>query len=128
MFVPMLDRMYHPNDCSVRLTASQYVCEDNFEGGGWALVRRVRQGTTWHPATDNLRGTDVYGTASTSTSDSTFSLPFASLITSSETLILLANGMDQEKQPFVCVVCMRISLDATRNSSFWQLQVTGACG
>jgi hypothetical protein len=74
-------------------TASQYVCENNFEGGGWALVRRVRQGTTWHPATDNLQGIDIYGTSGSSTSDSTFSLPFAYLITSSETLFLLANGM-----------------------------------
>ncbi len=89
----MLDRVYSLINCSVRLTASQYFCEDIFEGGGWALVRRVRQGTRWHPATDDLRGTDVYGSAGTSTSDSTFSLPFASLITSSETLFLLANGM-----------------------------------
>ncbi len=101
----MLDRVYSLINCSVRLTASQYFCEDNFEGGGWALVRRVRQGTTWHPATDNLQGTDVYGSSGTSTSDSTFSLPFASLITSSETLFLLANGMEQEKA-VVCLCCM----------------------
>ena len=27
----------------------------------WKLVRSVPQGTTWHPATDGLSGTDVYG-------------------------------------------------------------------
>ncbi len=56
-------------------------------------MRRVRQGVIWHPATDNLRGTDVYGTAGARTADITFSLPFASLITSDETLFLLADGM-----------------------------------
>ena len=76
-----------------RFTASQYFCEDIFEGGGWALVRRVRQGTTWQPATDALTGTSVYGTyAASISSDSTFSVPFASLITSQETLFLFATG------------------------------------
>ncbi len=36
-------------------------CNNNFEGGGWALVRRVKKGSVWHPATDGLRGTSVYG-------------------------------------------------------------------
>ncbi len=85
--------------------ALQYFCEDNFEGGGWALVRRVRQGSTWHPARDNLRGTEAYGVADSSTSGATFSLPFASLITSDETLVLFATGTsacmkDQEYTPF----------------------------
>eukprot|EP00301_Raphidiophrys_heterophryoidea_P009069 c13388_g1_i1.p1 GENE.c13388_g1_i1~~c13388_g1_i1.p1 ORF type:complete len:1190 (+),score=265.94 c13388_g1_i1:32-3601(+) len=30
-------------------------------GGGWQLVRRVQRGYNWHPATDNLEGTAVYG-------------------------------------------------------------------
>jgi hypothetical protein len=30
-------------------------------GPGWILVRRVQAGATWHPANDQLRGTDVYG-------------------------------------------------------------------
>jgi hypothetical protein len=37
-------------------------CADNIDGGGWSLVRRVKQGRKWHPATDGLAGTDVYGT------------------------------------------------------------------
>ncbi len=72
------------------------ICDNDFEGGGWWLVRRVKQGTTWHPATDDLRGTDVYGldgygTSSWDVSTATFSLEFASMI-SSETLFLIANG------------------------------------
>jgi len=31
------------------------------DGGGWKLVRYVPTGNTFHPATDNLAGTDVYG-------------------------------------------------------------------
>jgi hypothetical protein len=72
--------------------AVQYSCEDKFEGGGWALVRRVKAGSTWHPATDSLAGIDVYGTPGSSTSDLTFSLPFLSLITSNQTQFLFATG------------------------------------
>ncbi len=31
-------------------------------GGGWVRVRHVPAGNLWHPATDSLKGTDVYGT------------------------------------------------------------------
>ena len=31
-------------------------------GSGWQLVRHAPAGETWHPATDNLLGKDVYGT------------------------------------------------------------------
>ena len=27
----------------------------------WRLVRHVPEGNKWHPATDQLKGTDVYG-------------------------------------------------------------------
>lgn len=37
-------------------------CQDDIDGGGWSLVRRVKQGRKWHPATDQLAGTSVYGT------------------------------------------------------------------
>ena len=43
----------------------------------WKLVRRVKAGSTWHPATDQFEGTDVYGTYDPShKSDSTFSIAF----------------------------------------------------
>ena len=39
-------------------------------------MRRVKAGTQWHPATDRLQGTDVYGTPSSATADETFSVEF----------------------------------------------------
>ena len=30
-------------------------------GACWRHVRHVPEGYTWHPATDRMRGTDVYG-------------------------------------------------------------------
>ena len=46
----------------------------------WKLVRRVKAGNTWHPATDRLLGTDVYGTYDPSdAADSTFSIQFDTL-------------------------------------------------
>ncbi len=60
-------------------TAPKYYCEDSFQGGGWVLVRRVKQGATWHPADDDLRGTEVYGTYGTPNSDSTFSIAWQGL-------------------------------------------------
>ena len=47
-----------------------------FQGSTWTLVRRVKQGDTWHPATDELAGTDEYGIYGSATSDTTFSIPF----------------------------------------------------
>lgn len=50
---------------------------DSVLGGGWSLVRRVNAGNAWHQATDNCKGTDVYGTASSnSKSASSFSINF----------------------------------------------------
>ena len=47
-------------------------------GGGWQLVRHVPAGNSWHPATDGLAGTSVYGTYQTSlTTSGAFSIPFS---------------------------------------------------
>jgi hypothetical protein len=62
------------------------------EGGGWALVRRVQAGTRWHPATDDLQGTDTYGTPVASDADGTFSRMFSSLIKGDDTEFLFATG------------------------------------
>jgi hypothetical protein len=70
-------------------TAIPIFCESVFEGGSWALVRRVKQGSTWHPATDDLKGTDVYGTYGTATSDATFSIAFASWITPATEILFI---------------------------------------
>ena len=67
------------------------VCETEFQSGGWLLVRRVRQGSVWHPATDRLLGLDVYGTYGSPTSDATFSVAFSSMVTS-DTEFLFATG------------------------------------
>jgi hypothetical protein len=100
-FMACHEHVYISGDCdsssgsqriTCRFLAPQYSCENSFEGGGWALVRRVKQGTKWHPATDNMLGTDAYGTVGTRTSDSTFSVPFASLIKSNNTEVLFATG------------------------------------
>jgi len=44
--------------------------------GVWRLVRRTA-GPLWHSATDDVAGTAVYGRYDTSTSTSTFSVPFS---------------------------------------------------
>ena len=52
-----------------------------FSGRDWYLVRRVPPGQHWHPANDELAGTEVYGTASTDPlgTDPAWSLPFGQL-------------------------------------------------
>ena len=35
---------------------------DSIDGGGWKLVRRVKKGSTWHPASEQLTGVAEYGT------------------------------------------------------------------
>ncbi len=68
------------------------ICENYFQGGGWALVRRVAQGSLWHAASDNLAGTDNYGTPSTPDSLSSFSIPFAGIV-NNNTQLLFATGL-----------------------------------
>ncbi len=47
-------------------------------GDGWKLVRRVQAGSSWHPATDQLRGTAAYGTfVNDPQAAATFSVAFA---------------------------------------------------
>jgi hypothetical protein len=38
-----------------------YPCETSFEGGGWLRVRFQPSTSNWHPASDFLRGFEVYG-------------------------------------------------------------------
>ena len=53
-------------------------CGYHIDGGGWTLVRHVPGGSSkWHPATDNLAGTDVYGDSTTGPmSGEAWSIPF----------------------------------------------------
>ncbi len=67
--------------------------QQSFESGGWALVRRVRSGSVWHNAYDNLLGVESYGiTASRPTADTSFSIPFRSWVSDS-TEFLISSGM-----------------------------------
>jgi hypothetical protein len=70
------------------LISAAFNCAENIEGGGWALVRRVAQGTTWHPATDDLRGTHQYGIYG---GDASFSAYFAFHV-KSDTEVLFTTG------------------------------------
>jgi hypothetical protein len=80
-------------------TFTPYTCESSFQGGGWVLVRRVRpSSTTWHPATDDLTGTQAaYGTYGSATSDATFGIPYSSWVSSSSTEFLFATGRFRQR-------------------------------
>jgi hypothetical protein len=54
---------------------SSVTSPDDVLDGGWSLVRCVSSSEgTWHPATDNLRGSDQYGTYADYRNDTTFTL------------------------------------------------------
>ena len=80
-------------DLSSSSPTPAYVCENTLDGGGWLLVRRVKQGTTWHPATDNLYGNDVYGTYGNATSDASFSIAFAKWVQQTTEFLFITGGM-----------------------------------
>ncbi len=68
------------------------------------LVRRVKQGSTWHQANDNLRGTDVYGTYGTPVSDSSFSVRWQSW---GSELLLTTGKINLEKIFYIqFVICL----------------------
>jgi hypothetical protein len=78
--------------------AFKFYCENVLDGGGWALVRRVKQGTSWHPATDHLAGTQpAYGTYGGPTFDATFGRPYSTWV-SSNTEFLFTSGMPHQLQ------------------------------
>ena len=70
----------------------KFYCDNLVDGGGWALVRRVKQGAEWHPATDNLAGTEpAYGTYGGPTFDVTFGRPYSTWV-STTTEFLFTTG------------------------------------
>jgi hypothetical protein len=73
------------------IAAEVSFCENTLQGGGWQLVRRVRQGFVWHAANDSLNGTAEYGKHDSATSNSSFSIKFGPLSPTAE--ILFATGM-----------------------------------
>jgi hypothetical protein len=67
------------------------------DGGGWALVRRVKQGTEWHPATDNLAGTQpAYGKYGGPTFNETFGRPYASWVTGSTEFLFMTGEAPED--------------------------------
>jgi hypothetical protein len=71
-------------------------CLSTLEGGGWALVRRVGQGSTWSSATDSLVGTASFGVTSSKPVDTTsLSIPFWQWLWPS-TELLFATGYSAE--------------------------------
>jgi hypothetical protein len=87
-------------DLSLSSPSPLYVCDDARDGGGWLLVRRVKQGSAWHPATDNLYGNDVYGPYGKATDDASFSIAFSSWVKQS-TEFLFATGESAYYPPFM---------------------------
>jgi hypothetical protein len=67
----------------------KYNCENTLEGGGWVLVRRVKAGARWHPATDDLGGFDVYGTYGTALSSATFSIAYSTWLKQTTQLLFM---------------------------------------
>ena len=70
---------------------AQHSC-DNIFGGGWLLVRHSYNG--WHQATDNLNGTDIYGTSDNDPeSSSIWSIEYNQYLETGEsTLFMFSNG------------------------------------
>jgi hypothetical protein len=94
----------------------RFYCENQLDGGGWALVRRVKQGTVWHPATDNLAGThEAYGTYGGPTFDETFGRPYSTWITTS-TEFLFTTGT---KQTFCALNSWAHAVKLFGDSSKW---------
>eukprot|EP00937_MAST-01D_sp_MAST-1D-sp2_P000029 g29.t1 len=66
-------------------------CHD-LAGGGWTRVRHVKPGKKWHPATDQLVGTDVYGTAGSD--ESSWSINFESAVPGYDEFLFAYGGCD----------------------------------
>jgi hypothetical protein len=74
-------------------SAMKFYCDTLLDGGGWALVRRVKQGSEWHPATDNLAGTHAaYGRYGGPTFDETFGRPYSTWVTGSTEFLFMTGA------------------------------------
>jgi len=60
----------------------------------WTLVRRVQSGNNWHPATDHLTGTDVYGTPGVETANVTFSVDFETAVPGWDQALMITGDRD----------------------------------
>ncbi len=59
-------------------------------------MRRVKKGSVWHPATDGLRGTSVYGIRNSRINDdSVFSISYSTNVwTGTEFLFMIGEGLE----------------------------------
>merc|ERR1711962_1460490 len=64
------------NGANVYIRTRLDIPANTIDGGGWKLVRHVPAGDKWHPARDQLRGTEKYGKPCGSTCDKAWSIPF----------------------------------------------------
>jgi hypothetical protein len=96
--------LFSPNSFleSFAWAAMKFFCDNLMDGGGWALVRRVKQGSEWHPATDNLAGTQpAYGNYGGPTFDETFGRPYSTWVTeSTEFLFMTGEVIEQRGRMF----------------------------
>ena len=75
----------------VEIFGYDHPCQYKY-GGDWLLVRHAHN--EWHPATDNLKGTDVYGTFDNNPeSNNSWSIQFDNVLESdNSTLFMFSNG------------------------------------
>ena len=67
-------------------------CGFDIDDGGWSLVRHAPNETTWHPSSDRLQGSEVYGVASKGPEgDEAWSIDFESTLPNYDE-ILIASG------------------------------------
>jgi len=67
-------------------------CPSSTVGDGWVRVRHVISGNNWHPATDRLAGTDVYGTEGVDTAD--WSVIFANKVSNYDQFLFATGDCD----------------------------------
>jgi hypothetical protein len=74
-------------------------CNNAFEGGGWALVRRVNKGNTWFAANDNLRGTAEYGVQNSRINDdSAFSILYSTNVWAGTEFLFMIGTIQRSSQ------------------------------
>lgn len=56
-----LDGKIYNSDNSIWINEVGWYPKIDIDGGEWTLVRHVPTGNKWHPAKDQLRGTEAYG-------------------------------------------------------------------
>ena len=86
----------HSLDASLTLSIAAIACLNSMESGGWALFRRIGQGSAWYSATDGLTGTASYGVGGARPTHTTsHSIPYHHLL-SPNTQFMFTTGKRAE--------------------------------